>query len=783
MADRVEQQFGQYRMSRFLGQGSFGEVYLGEHIYNHTLAAVKVLQARLTAEDLKEFINEASTTFRLQHPHIVQLLDFGISPANTPFLVMAYAAHGTLRQRHPKGTRLSLEGIVAYVSPIATALQHAHNERLVHRDVKPENILLGPNDEVWLSDFGITSAAHSTRSLDTERPGGTVPYMAPEQLRGKARAASDQYALGIMVYEWLCGERPFSGTATEIAMQHFLKPPPSLHEKMPTIAPDVEHVVMTALAKDPAARWTSVQAFATALHAAVTNSSLDTRSARAGSVSETGMTSFATVSPEDGASPPNQTKGQGVPTTPPLAVVGNLEASAQNPLSEKLALLTAPYTETAATLPASPGTKRPSAIIFSTDGRTIPSSPLPVTQRKRPLHSTTITPNFPPRHMRLPSGRAMVLVLLVLIVVCSGGIWATLYVTTHRSLATPTATTQNIFQMTAVVGHRDSVSNPSIFFAFDLQGQATIVELPGGDVAYSADYLGPLLSGSNVSVTLRFQKVIGSSLPDMVVYAGQDIEVFGNNGHSFSLVPSSQVQQGKLPGPTSSNVNYPLSWASAVVGHDNDSAAHPSDFLAANIRGQISVYEFPGGDASYAIAYAGPDLIAPGDDQKLPTLSFSDVNHDGKIDMILTVAGQQFVFYNTGTKFVPTSSLPATATSDPTPSGKRAEGVAVFTNQGSVSLVIPTSTLVATDSGILFETVAEVSLPPGGSIFVPVLANSPGAAGNVPANSITVIPQQSLQAIAQYNHLPLGNLYLTVTNDSPTTGGVTNNSPTTGGGS
>src|SRR2546425_2217436 len=219
MVERVGQQFGQYRLTRFLGRGSFGEVYLGEHVYKHSLAAVKLLQARLTPEDLKEFINEASATFRLQHPHIVRLLDFGIGPANTPFLVMAYAPNGTLRQRHPKGTRLPLQSIIAYVSPIASALQHAHDQRLVHRDVKPENILLGPNNEVWLSDFGISALAHSTRSLDTERSGGTLPYMAPEQLQGKPRPASDQYALGIMAYEWLCGERPFRGMAWEIGSQ------------------------------------------------------------------------------------------------------------------------------------------------------------------------------------------------------------------------------------------------------------------------------------------------------------------------------------------------------------------------------------------------------------------------------------------------------------------------------------------------------------------------------------------------------------------------------------
>ncbi len=99
MADRVGQQFGDYRLTRFLGRGSFGDVYLGEHVHDNTLAAIKVLQARLTPEDLKEFINEVSTTFRLQHPNIVRLLDFGIGADDTPFLAMDYAPNGTLRQR------------------------------------------------------------------------------------------------------------------------------------------------------------------------------------------------------------------------------------------------------------------------------------------------------------------------------------------------------------------------------------------------------------------------------------------------------------------------------------------------------------------------------------------------------------------------------------------------------------------------------------------------------------------------------------------------------------
>src|SRR5215472_13079055 len=264
MADRVGQRFGDYRLTRLLGRGSFGDVYLGEHLHDNTLAAVKVLQARLTSEDLKEFINEASTTFRLKHPHIVPLLDFGIGADDALFLVMAYAPGGTLRQRYPKGTRLPLDTVVSYLNQAASALHYAHDRKLIHRDVKPENMLLGQHDELLLSDFGIAMVTHSSRSLSTQKHAGTIVYMAPEQIRGKPRPASDQYALGIIAYEWLCGARPFNGTATEIAMQHLLEPPPSLCEQVPIIPSEVERVVVTALAKDPQQRFASVQAFARA---------------------------------------------------------------------------------------------------------------------------------------------------------------------------------------------------------------------------------------------------------------------------------------------------------------------------------------------------------------------------------------------------------------------------------------------------------------------------------------------------------------------------------------
>lgn len=142
MADRIGQQLGNYRILRGIGHGGFADVYLGEHVYLKTQVAVKILQMRLTNEDVEGFLKEARTIAHLVHPHIVRVMDFGIE-GETPFLVMDYAAHGTLRQRHPKGTRVPPPIVASYVKQIAAALQHAHDEKLIHRDVKPENLLLG----------------------------------------------------------------------------------------------------------------------------------------------------------------------------------------------------------------------------------------------------------------------------------------------------------------------------------------------------------------------------------------------------------------------------------------------------------------------------------------------------------------------------------------------------------------------------------------------------------------------------------------------------------------
>jgi serine/threonine protein kinase len=271
MTEYTGKQIGNYRILRLLGSGGFADVYLGEHVYLHTQAAVKILNTRLAPDSLTNFQQEAQTIASLDHPNIVRVLDFGIQD-QTPFLVMAYAPNGTLRQHHPTGTRLTLFPIVDYVTQIADALQYAHDRKIIHRDIKPENVLVGANGTILLSDFGMAVLSQSSRYQGKQEVGGTVAYMAPEQLQGQASTASDQYALGIVVYEWLAGQRPFTGSFVEICSQHLLMPPPSLLQHVSDLSPLVEDAVFMALRKDPQQRFQTVKAFANALAHTLDNS-------------------------------------------------------------------------------------------------------------------------------------------------------------------------------------------------------------------------------------------------------------------------------------------------------------------------------------------------------------------------------------------------------------------------------------------------------------------------------------------------------------------------------
>lgn len=267
--ERTGQQIAQYRLVRLLGTGEFADVYYGEHVQHNTSVAVKVLHTQLNSAEVQQFLAQTSLLSQLQHPHIVRILDCGVEH-DLPYLVMDYAPHGSLRQRHPRGSRLPLATIVLYVNQIVDALQYVHDQNLIHRDIKPHNMLIGANHEILLSDFGIAVLSQSMgyRRQTVQDFEGTILYAAPEQIRTIPRIASDQYALGVVVYEWLCGDWPFHGTVDEIASQHVLAQPPSLTTKVPSLSPVVEQVVFKALAKDPYQRFENVQEFAKALERA-----------------------------------------------------------------------------------------------------------------------------------------------------------------------------------------------------------------------------------------------------------------------------------------------------------------------------------------------------------------------------------------------------------------------------------------------------------------------------------------------------------------------------------
>jgi WD40 repeat protein/serine/threonine protein kinase len=272
MADhgQAPPRLGSYRLVKQLGRGGFAVVFLGEHIYLQRKAAIKISRVDpglLTSSDLESFLIESRTIANLEHPHIVRVLEFGVD-GSTPFLVMEYAPNGSLLARHPRGTVVPPSMIVQYVKQVAAALQYAHERNVIHCDVKPENMLLGRNNEVLLADFGIAAAVQSAT-----RPGesiGTPHYMAPEQFVGKPRPASDQYALGVVVYRWLCGHLPFEGaTPLEFYRLHTESQPPSLRKKAPEIPEGVERTVFTALEKSPQHRFKSVREFAAALEEAL----------------------------------------------------------------------------------------------------------------------------------------------------------------------------------------------------------------------------------------------------------------------------------------------------------------------------------------------------------------------------------------------------------------------------------------------------------------------------------------------------------------------------------
>ncbi len=258
------QSIGGCRILRLIGQGNSSEVYLGERSDLDHPVAVKLLHAWTGEREVQRFLTQAAMLSKLDHPHIIHIYDFGLTDDDVPYLVVSYAPYGTLRQRYPRGTRLPLGEVVSYVMQSADALQYVHEHQLVHRDVKPQNMLLSEQNKIILNDFGTTTISYSLipNAVDFE---GTVLYAAPEQLEGRSLRSSDQYALAVMTHELLTGSWPFIGTFEEVAHKHLLAQPPTLREKGVEAPLLVEEALQRALSKDPARRFATILDFANLL--------------------------------------------------------------------------------------------------------------------------------------------------------------------------------------------------------------------------------------------------------------------------------------------------------------------------------------------------------------------------------------------------------------------------------------------------------------------------------------------------------------------------------------
>ncbi|HEX2911250.1 MAG TPA: serine/threonine-protein kinase, partial [Chloroflexia bacterium] len=255
-----------YRLDKKIGEGGFAVVFLGQDLVLGRTVAVKLMDASLAGDKelLGRFQLEARAVAALDHPNILTVHDFGLLP-DSAFLVMPYIGGGPLSARL-RTERLSLEEIGRYLEQISSALDYAHRNGIVHRDVKPQNILLRNDGRAVLTDFGFAKLLVDANAEAQTRALGTVHYVAPEQIRGLVSAATDQYSLGILLYQMISNALPFNGTPQQILIGHVQQPPPSLASQpsmqgySPEMIQKLDQVLARALAKAASARYPSCMA-------------------------------------------------------------------------------------------------------------------------------------------------------------------------------------------------------------------------------------------------------------------------------------------------------------------------------------------------------------------------------------------------------------------------------------------------------------------------------------------------------------------------------------------
>ncbi len=276
MASLIGQKLGQYEVTELLGQGGMATVYKAHQASIDRYVAIKVLppHAALDEQFIERFQLEAKTIGSLQHPHILPLYDYGTQD-DILYLVMAYVSGGSLEDILEDRETLTVRRIEKILREIASALDYANRRGVIHRDVKPANILIDGEGHALLADFGIVKMMGNDANLTGTGVVGTPAYIAPEQGQGELNidGRADLYSLACVVYEMLSGLQPFRAeTMMKVVLQHITEPPPSLLQIAPDLPSAVDDVMKMAMAKNPDDRYATAVDFAEALSHALHSS-------------------------------------------------------------------------------------------------------------------------------------------------------------------------------------------------------------------------------------------------------------------------------------------------------------------------------------------------------------------------------------------------------------------------------------------------------------------------------------------------------------------------------
>jgi eukaryotic-like serine/threonine-protein kinase len=252
---------GRYRLESKLGSGGMSTVYLATDQVLDRQVAIKLLHREISeeADQLERFRREARAAARLSHPNLVGVIDAGEDDGR-PYIVFEYIEGRTLKRRLQEEGRLPVDEAVAYGIEIGRGLTAAHARKLVHRDVKPQNVLIDPDGRAKVTDFGIARSLEQKGMTATGRVLGTTDYVSPEQAMGEdVDERSDVYSLGVVLYEMLTGDVPFQAeTQVGVAMKHVNEPMPDVQAKRPEVSAAVASVVDRATTKDPRDRYGTV---------------------------------------------------------------------------------------------------------------------------------------------------------------------------------------------------------------------------------------------------------------------------------------------------------------------------------------------------------------------------------------------------------------------------------------------------------------------------------------------------------------------------------------------